>query len=251
MKPAANLSLLWQELPYLDRFDAAATAGFRAVEVAFPYEVAAKETQMALGRNGLSLILINAPPPNYTGGPRGFAAQPENAARFQSDMRRAIRYARALGVKMIHVMAGEAQGQAAHQTFVSNMQWAAQAAPKGLTLMIKPMCTHAAPGYFVNDYAQAAALLEEIGAANVALQFDSFHAQMIHGDAVMTFEQYAPLIRHVQIADAPDRAAPGTGEVNFAALFAAIRASGYSGWIAGAYEPLGRTDDSLNWIKKL
>ena len=134
--PAANLSLLWSELPYLDRFDAAAEAGFGAVEVLFPYDMPAKETQRALLRNGLNLALINAPPPNYTGGQPGFAAIPGGEARFAHDMRRVWRYVDALRPKMVHVMAGEAKGAAATETFVANLRNAAAEAPPGVTLMI-------------------------------------------------------------------------------------------------------------------
>ena len=251
MKPAANLSLLWPELPYLDRFDAAALAGFKAVEVLFPYDVAAKETQAALGRGGLELILINAPPPSYSGAPRGFAATVDGAARFQSDMRRAFRYAQALGVGMIHVMTGEGAGEAAKATLIANMRWAAAAAPKGITLMLEPLNPVAMPGYFLSDYALAANVLGQIDAQNVALQFDSYHAQMIHGDAVDVFEKYQTLIRHIQIGDAPDRGPPGSGDVDFDVLFGVIHDSGYTGWISGEYAPNGPTDDTLGWMKDL
>lgn len=246
---AANLTHLWPELPFLDRFDAAADAGFKAVEILFPYDVPAKEIQAALGRNGLQMILLNAPPPNYTGGARGFSAQPGNEARFQSDMRRAFRYATALGVGMIHVMTGEAEGAEAKATMIENMAWAADAAPKGITLMLEPLNPVAFPGYFLNDYALAAEVLERLGAKNVALQFDSYHAQMIHGDAVATFEKYRPLIRHIQVGDTPERGAPGTGEVDFAGLFNAIKARKYDGWISGEYTPNGPTEPTLEWMK--
>ena len=249
LKFAANLSHLWPELPYLDRFGAAAAAGFVAVEVLFPYDIAAKDTQRALLANGLQMILINAPPPNYTGGARGFAAQPEMVQRFQYDMRRVFRYAEALGVSFVHVMTGEAQGSAARQTLVDNLKWAADAAPKGLTLTLEPLNAKAMPGYFLNDYALAADVLAAVDAPNVGLQYDSYHAQMIHGDAVAVFEQYLPLIRHIQIGDAPDRGAPGTGDVDFDGLFQRIKAAEYTGWISGEYSPDGPTEDRLGWMK--
>ncbi len=249
MKFAANLSLLWPELPYLDRFDAASAAGFDAVEVLFPYEVAAKETERALTANGLRLVLINAPPPNYTGGPRGFAAQPEAVARFRSDMRRAFRYAQALRVPMIHVMAGEASGAEARSTFVDNLCWAAKEAPKGITLTIEPLNPIAMPGYFLNDYALAEAVLSEVAADNVALQYDSYHAQMIHGDAVAVFDRYRAITRHVQLGDSPDRSPPGTGTVDFPALFARLKATGYAGYVSGEYHPGGPTENTLSWMR--
>lgn len=248
LTPAANLSLLWPELPYLDRLDAAAEAGFTAVEVLFPYDIPAKETLRALLRNGLDLVLINAPPPNYTGGQPGFAALPGGEARFAHDMRRVYRYVEALRPKLVHVMAGEAQGEAATDTFVANLKRAAAEAPAGVTLMIEPLCPQAKPGYFLNDYAQAADLLGAVDAPNVALQFDSYHAQMIHGDAVAVFDEYAPLIRHVQIGDTPERGAPGTGDVDFDALFAGLRGRGYDGWVSGEYHPGGPTEESLGWV---
>lgn len=251
MKPAANLSHLWPELPYLDRFDAAAAAGFTGVEVQFPYDVAAKETQRALMRGGLQMVLINAPPPNYTGGPRGFAAVVDGEARFAHDMRRAFRYAEALRVPMIHVMSGYAARQAAKDTMIANLRQAVQDAPAGITLMLEPLCPQAQPDYFLNDYALAAEIIAAVDAPNLRLQFDSYHAQMIHGDAVVVFKQYRDLITHVQIGDAPDRSAPGTGDVNFPDLFAALRAADYDGWVSGEYTPGGATEPTLKWMNQL
>lgn len=250
MKFAANLSLLWPELPYLDRFKAAGDAGFRAVEVLFPYDIAAKETKRALVSNGLVLILMNAPPPNYTGGARGFAAQPQMVDRFRSDMKRAFRYAKELRVGMIHVMTGEAEGDAARATCIDNMRWAAHEAPEGLTLTLEPLNEVTKPGYFLNDYALAADILAQVDAPNVGLQYDSFHAQMIHGDAVAVYDRYQALIRHVQIGDSPDRGAPGTGTVDFAALFARLEATGYQGYASGEYHPTGATEKTLNWMTR-
>ena len=187
MKPVANLSHLWPELPYLDRFDAASAAGFTGVEVLFPYDVAAKETQRALTRGGLQMMLINAPPPNYTGGARGFPAVPGGEARFAHDMRRAFRYAEALRVPMIHVMSGYATGPAAKDAMITNLRQAVQDAPAGLTLLLEPLCPESQPEYFLNDYALAAEIIAAVDAPNLRLQFDSYHAQMIHGDAVKVF----------------------------------------------------------------
>ncbi len=251
MKAAANLSHLWPELPYLDRFDAAAAAGFTGVEVLFPYDVPAKETQRALMRGGLQMVLINAPPPNYTGGARGFAAEAGNEARFAHDMRRACRYAQALRVPMIHVMSGYAEGQVAKETMIANLKQAVQDTPAGITLMLEPLCPQSQPGYFLNDYALAAEIIAAVDAPNLRLQFDSYHAQMIHGDAVAVFNQYRDLITHVQIGDTPIRGAPGTGDVDFPALFAALRAAQYSGWVSGEYTPAGSTQSTLKWMSLL
>ncbi len=248
LKFAANLSHLWPELPFLERFVAAAAAGFEAVEVLFPYDIAAKEIQRALIANGQRLVLINAPPPNYTGGARGFAAQPEMVERFQYDMKRVFRYAEVLKVPFVHVMTGVAEGDAAKQTLIDNLKWAASEAPEGLTLTLEPLNAAAQPGYFLNDYALAAEVLAAVDAPNVGLQYDSYHAQMIHGDAVAVFDQYLPLIRHIQIGDSPDRGAPGTGEVDFDGLFERIRAAEYAGWISGEYSPNGPSEESLGWM---
>jgi len=251
MKPAANLSHLWPELPYLDRFAAASAAGFEGVEVLFPYDVPAKETQRALLRGGLEMILINAPPPNYTGGARGFAAVVGGEARFAHDIRRACRYAQELRVQMVHVMSGEAAGAQAKETMIANLRHATQTAPKGIVLTIEPLCPEAMPDYFLNDYALAAEIIKEVDAPNLKLQFDSFHAQMIHGDAVAVYRAYRDLIGHVQLGDTPMRGVPGSGDVDFKGLFDALRADGYTGWISGEYTPDGSTDASLGWKKKL
>ncbi len=249
MKPAANLSHLWPELPYLDRFDAAQKAGFTAVEVLSPYDVPAKDTRRALLRAGLQMVLINAPPPNYTGGARGFAAVAGAEARFAHDMRRACRFAQELRVPMIHVLTGVAQGAEAQARVIANLRSAAQSAPAGITLTLEPLCPEAQPGWFLDDYARAAEIIAAVDAPNVALQFDSYHAQMIHGDAVAVYERYRDIIAHVQIGDAPMRRAPGKGSVDFKALFAAMRRAGYEGWVAGEYTPGGATEATLGWMK--
>ena len=251
MKPAANLSHLWPELPFLDRFEAASKAGFEAAEVLFPYDIAARDIRFALIRGGLTLILINAPPPNYTGGARGFAAVEGGEARFDHDMRRALRYAEVLGVKMVHVMAGPGQGGAAQATMVANLRRAAETAPAGLTLTIEPLCPEAQPGYFLNDYDLAADIIAAVDKPNVALQFDAFHAQMIHGDAVGVLRKHRDLIAHVQVSDAPGRIAPGTGTVDFLHLFQTLRESGYQGWVSGEYTPEGPTENTLGWMRDL
>lgn len=246
---AANLSLLFRELPYLDRFAAAGRAGFEAVEILFPYDIAARDTRRALIANGLQLVLINAPPPNYTGGTPGFAALPGGEDRFRHDIRRVLRYADELRAGLIHVMAGRAQGGAAQETFVANLQWAADHAP-GQRFTIEPLNTTDQPGYFLNDYALAAEVLAAVDRPNVGLQYDAYHAQMIHGDAAGIWERYGAGAFHVQIGAAPDRSEPGRGPVDFAALFAAIDASGYDGWVSAEYTPsTRRTEDSFGWLK--
>lgn len=246
---AANLTHLWAELPYLDRFDAAAEAGFKAVEVLQPYDVPAPDTQRALRRNGLQMILLNAPGPNYTGGARGFAAAIGGEARFDYDIRRAVRYAQALGANLIHVVSGEGAGDAAKATMIANLRRASGQLPDGLCLTLEPLSATDNPGYFLSRFDLAAEIIEAVDAPNVGLQYDSYHAQMITGDAVETFQEMRPLIRHVQIGDAPGRIPPGKGVVDFAALFAAIEASDYDDWVSAEYTPEGRTENGLDWMR--
>ena len=247
-KFAANLSLLFSELPYLDRFDAAAAAGFEAVEILFPYDFPAKETQRALLRNGLDLVLINAPPPNYTGGAPGYAAMPGGEGRFQHDIRRVLRYADALKPGLIHVMAGYTKDPAAYQTFVRNLQWAADEAPQQ-RFTIEPLNDGDQPGYFLDNYDLAAQILDEVGRANVGLQYDSYHAHVIHGDAAQVWDTHAARAVHVQIGSPPNRSEPSAGPVDFPALFQAIDLSGYTGWVSAEYNPsTKRTEDSLGWM---
>ncbi|WP_299949277.1 TIM barrel protein [uncultured Ruegeria sp.] len=247
---AANLSLLFTELPYLDRFQAAAKAGFTAVEILFPYDLAAKETRRALLANGLDLVLINAPPPNYTGGAPGYAAVPGGRARFQSDIRRVLRYADILRPRFIHVMAGYSSGPDAFACFVENLQWAADTAPDQ-QFTIEPLNEVSQPGYFLNDYDLAAEVLDHVDRPNVGLQYDSFHAQMIHGDALAIWHRFLPRIVHAQIGAAPDRSEPGLGKTDFPALFTTMDQSGYDGWVSAEYTPsTRRTEDSLVWMRQ-
>jgi len=248
-KFAANLSLLFTELPYLDRFEAAAQAGFKAVEILFPYELAAKETRRALLANGLELVLINAPPPNYTGGEPGYAAVPGGEERFQSDIRRVLRYAEVLRPGLIHIMSGYSIGPAAFESLVRNLQWAADLAPEQ-NFTIEPLNPVSQPGYFLNDYDLAAQVLDRVNRPNVGLQYDSFHAHMIHGDAHAIWERFHPRVIHAQIGAAPDRSEPGSGQTNFASLFSAFDAAGYSGWVSAEYTPsTPQTTDSLGWLR--
>ena len=249
MKPATNLSLLWPELPYEDRFAAAAAAGFKAVEVLFPYGPDTEITKAALIEFGLEMILINAPSPLSE--PRGFAAQPDAVAAFRADIQAACECATFLGASFIHVMTGEAAGEVAKATLVDNLHWAADVAPPGITLTLEPLNPVSMPGYFLNDYGLAADILAAVERPNVALQYDSFHAQMIHGNAAQVYETYNDLIAHVQIGDAPNRNAPGAGQVDFASLFAVIRAANYGGWISGEYHPGRPTKETLDWMTAL
>ncbi|MCV6585441.1 MAG: TIM barrel protein [Marinibacterium sp.] len=247
---AANISLLFSELPYLDRFDAAAEAGFKAVEILFPYDEPAKDTRRALIANGLELVLINAPPPNYTGGRPGYAAQPDMAERFRYDMRRVLRYCEALQPGKVHVMSGPAEGDAARACFVENLQYLADLAPKQ-QFTIEPLNPHDQPGYFLNDYGLAADILDAVDRPNLGLQYDCYHAARIHGDALQVWRDHGHRASHVQISMPPDRSAPAAnGPVNFATLFAAMTDTGYDGWVSAEYHPKGRTAATLGWMRQ-
>ncbi|MFK7746516.1 MAG: TIM barrel protein [Roseobacter sp.] len=242
MKFAANLGRLWVEVPYLDRFEAAALAGFDGVAVPFPYEMAAKETKRAMLRSGLPVVQISAPPPNYTGGARGFAAVPELTGRFQYDLRRALRYCQELRVPVLQIMAGEASGDTARQTLLDNLRFASGQLPSGMVLTLEPQ---AQKGAFLNDFDVAASVIEELDLPNIGLQFHSKHAHLIHGSAVSTFEKYGHITRHIQLADAPLGRALGSGEIEFLDLMAAIKAVGYDDWIVADFECIGPTEDCI------
>jgi hydroxypyruvate isomerase len=197
------------------------------------------------------MLLINAPPPNYTGGEPGYAAIPGGEGRFQHDMRRAFRYAEALNVSFIHIVTGQAEGEEAFKTLVKNLKWASRSAPKGLTLTIEPLNPIDFPGQFLNDYGLAAKVLDAVKKSNVRLQFDAYHAQAIHGDAVEIWNRYGLRAAHAQIADTPGRTPPGKGDIDFKALFAAMSEQGYSGWIAAEYKAGERpTEETLDWLSK-
>lgn len=246
-KFAANLTFLFQELPYADRFDTAAEAGFAGVEVLFPYELPAKDTKRALIRAGLELVLINAPPPNYTGGAPGYAAIPGGEARFRSDFRRALRYVQTLRAGRLHLMAGVAEGDEARATFVENLAWAAGEA-RDVELTIEPINPHDLPGYFLNDFEQAVEVLDEVDAPNLALQFDAYHAHRITGDVMACWDRFGSRARHVQIAGFPGRHEPTGGDIDYPAFFARLDADGYSGWISAEYHPAGETREGLGWL---
>ncbi len=246
-KFAANISLLFSELPFPERFSAAADAGFEAVEILFPYETAATEIRRALATNALELALINAPPPKNSGGTPGYAAIPGGEDRFRSDIRRVLDYAKAVRPGLIHLMSGFSKGQDALETFVGNLQWAADFAPEQ-QFTIEPLNEVSQPGYFLNDYNLAIKVLDRVNRPNVGLQYDSFHAQMIHGDALDVWHKHCARVIHAQIGAAPDRSEPGRGATDFETLFHAIDRSGYTGWVSAEYNPsTERTIDSLHW----
>ena len=212
----------------------------------FPYDDAAAEITRRLRAFELDLVLINAPPPNWAGGERGFAAVPGLSDRFRHDFRRALRFAEALGARHLHLMAGKAQGLVARKTFIDNLTWAAAQAP-GASLTIEPINPVDMPGYFLNDFDQAAEILDAVGAPNLGLQFDMYHAQMITHDGMSVWDRHRARVKHIQIGGVPGRGEPVKGEVDYPAFFARLDAEGYRGWVSGEYNPAGRTEDGLGW----
>lgn len=244
---AANLTMLFSELPFLDRFEAAREAGFEGVEVLFPYDAPAQETRDRIVLNDLTFVLMNTPPPNWAGGDRGFAAVPGAGDRFRHDFDRCLRYAGVLRPRHIHIMAGIAEGPEAEAAYLANLAWAAARAPS-MSLTIEPINRVDMPGYFLSDFETAVALLDRVGAPNLALQFDAYHAQRITGDARAAWDRFGARAVHVQIAGHPGRHEPEGGDIDWQAFFARLDAGGYRGWVSAEYNPKGPTRDGLGWL---
>lgn len=245
-KFAANLTYLFKELPFLERFEAAASAGFHAVEVLFPYDDPVTELVRRINSAEAPIVLMCTPPPNWTGGARGFAALPDGEERFRRDFKRTMRFAQRLRPRNIQILAGNASGPEARDTFIRNLTWAAAEAPDQ-TLTIEPMNKTDMPGYFLDDFELASVVLAEVGAANLKLQFDVYHAQQITGDAMKAWQTYRHLIGHIQISGTAERGQPNKDD--FARFFAELDASGYDGFVGAEYIPKGRTADGLGWMK--
>ena len=251
---AANLSMMFPEVPFLERFGAAAAAGFKGVEFLFPYEFTADEVAGALRGSRLENALFNTPPGDWAAGERGLASLPGREAEFRAGIARAIDYARVLGTRRIHVMAGllpPGADRALHRrTYVSNLRFAAaELASAGLAALIEPINTRDIPGYFLNTQAEAHAIREELGAPNLKVQMDLYHVQIVEGDLAMKIRRYLPYVGHIQIAGVPERHEPDRGEVNYPYLFRLLDELGYDGWIGCEYRPAGRTEDGLGWLR--
>ncbi len=248
---AANLSMMFTEVPFLERFAAAADAGFSGVEYLFPYAYDAAELADALHRNRLEQALFNAPPGDWDAGERGIAALAGRDEEFAEGIARALHYATALDCPRIHVMAGTARADdaAARDRFVERVRVAADAAAaSGRTIMLEPINPIDMPGYLLNDVSLACELIERIDRANVRLQLDLYHAQIIAGDLTRLIRRTAPLIGHVQIASVPDRAEPDGGELALGHLLAELDSAGYDGWVGCEYRPAGDTRAGLGWL---
>ncbi len=254
---AANLTMLFTELPFLERFEAAAKAGFKAVEFLFPYDFEVAEVARRLKDNKLQLVLHNLPAGNWAAGERGIACHPNRVAEFQDGVRLAIDYARVLGTPRINCLAGilpagvlPAQAQA---TLVANLRYGAQALKaEGMVLLMEPINTFDIPGFFVNRTAQALAIMDEVGSDNLFLQYDIYHAQRMEGELGATLRAHLGRIGHIQLADNPGRNEPGTGEINYRYLFNLLDELGYQGHIGCEYKPHqagpGGTEAGLGWV---
>jgi 2-dehydrotetronate isomerase len=254
-KLAANLSFLFPELPFLDRFGAAAAAGFRGVECLFPYDVPASAIAERLARHQLAQVLLNLPPGDFAAGERGLAALPGREADFMAALGRAIAYAMATGCRQLHALAGvwpadrpKREGEA---VYVANLRRAADhVAPLGITLLIEPINPRDVPGYFLNTSAEALAILDRVGRDNVKLQLDLYHGQIMEGDLAMRLRRLAGRYAHVQIAGVPDRNEPDRGEVNYVYLLELLDALGYAGWVGCEYRPAAGTITGLAWARR-
>ena len=255
-KFAANLSLMFTELDFLDRFAAARANGFEAVEFLFPYDDPVAEIAARLESNQLQLVLHNLPPGDWAAGERGMACDPARVAEFHESVALALDYAVALKVRQLHCLAGLlAPGVApdhARVTYIDNLRFAAaRLAEHGINLLIEPINTFDMPGYFLTGSAQAAGIIAQCKADNIFLQYDMYHMQRMEGDLAAGIRQHLPLIRHMQLADVPGRHEPGTGQIDFRALFTLIDELGYAGWIGCEYRPLGATVAGLGWRSAL
>ena len=249
---AANLSFLFTEIDFLDRFAAAAAAGFRAVEFLFPYDHAASTLKSKLSAAGLEQALFNLPSGDWARGERGLAALPGREAEFRDGVARALDYARALGCKRLHAPAGivaeGADAEACLHSYVANLTFACdQAAADGITICIEPINQRDMPGFYLRHTTQALTVMHMVRRPNLKLQYDVYHAQISEGDLATTLSAVIDHVGHVQIANPPLRHEPGEGEINYVYIFNLLDGLGYSGWVGCEYKPKGGTLDSLKW----
>lgn len=246
---AANLSFMFNEHPFLDRIDAAAAAGFAFVEFLFPYDYPVDVLAQRMQRACVRTVLFNLPPGDWDAGERGLAALPERADEMREGLHRALPYIRALGVKHVHLMAGFARGVEADLAYREAIRWcAAQLAAEGVTLLLEPINGRDMPGYYLNHVDAAAVLIEALALPNLKLQFDVYHAQILHGDITRRLQRLMPLIGHIQIAGVPDRHEPDDEELNYAYLFRELDRLGYEGFVGAEYRPRAGTTEGLGWF---
>ena len=250
---AANLGYLFTERPLLERIDAAAAAGFKAIELQFPYDVPASAMKAAIEKNKLTILGLNTPP-GARDGEFGLAAVPGREKEWQGLFARALEYASAIGASAIHCLAGKVapeQRPTADKVFADNLSKAADLArEKNITLLIEPINARDRPNYFLNHVEHAAGVIAKVGKANIRVQFDFYHVQIVGGDLTYRLEKFLPVIGHLQCAAVPSRHEPDEGEVNYQAVFEAVDRVGYKGWIGAEYRPRARTEDGLGWARR-
>ncbi len=249
---AANLTMMFNEHPFLDRFDAAADAGFDAVEFLFPYEASPEAVAERVQRNALTVALFNMPPGNWSDGERGLAALPGRSAEMRDGVARALDYAAATGVGRLHLMAGLASPRdpQAAGAYREAVQYAAgRLAEHALDLVLEPINGRDMPGYFLDDFVAAERLIGELGMPNLKLQFDLYHRQIMHGDVTTALRRMLPIIGHVQVASVPSRAEPAGEELNWPFLFEELDRLGYSGFVGCEYRPRAGTLPGLGWFE--
>jgi hydroxypyruvate isomerase len=252
---AANVSMMFNEVAFLDRFGAAADAGFQAVEFLFPYEYPADTIAERLEQTGLENVLFNLPPGDWKAGERGMAAIPGRENEFRDSVEIALGYARRLGTRRVHAMAGippaGADRAACKSAYIANLRHAAERLGEaGITVLIEPINTRDMPGYFLNTQAEAAEICAAVGLPDLKMQMDCYHMQIVEGDIATKLRKHAARCGHVQIAGVPDRHEPDTGEVHYPYLFGVLDEIGYSGWVGCEYRPAGNTVDGLGWLRR-
>jgi 2-dehydrotetronate isomerase len=253
-KFAANLSMMFNEVPFLERFAAAAECGFTGVEYLFPYDFPAEVVAEQIGKHHLENVLFNMPPGNWAAGERGVTCLPGREEEFRQGVAKALDYAVRLGTRRVHAMAGivpaGADSRAVHATYIANLKYAAgEFAPHGITLLIEAINTRDMPGFYLNTQAEAHSVLQEVGAPNLKMQMDCYHMQIMEGDLAVKLRKYAAECGHVQVAGVPKRNEPDTGEVRYSYVFNVLDEIDYSGWVGCEYRPAGNTRDGLNWFR--
>lgn len=253
---AANLSMLFTEVPFLERFERAANAGFEAVEFLFPYAHTVEEIQERLDATGLKIVLHNLPAGDWDAGERGIACDPNRVDEFRAGVAKAVTYAHALGVPQLNCLAGKVPAGSdpvvLRRTFVENLRFAASAlSAANIRLLVEPINPFDIPGFYLNLTDEALSILDEVGAANAFVQYDIYHAQRTEGELAATMQKQLGRIGHIQLADNPGRNEPGTGEINYPFLFAHLDRIGYDGWIGCEYKPAGNTEAGLSWLEKI
>ena len=251
-KFAANLTMLFSELPFLDRFAGAKAAGFSGVEYLFPYDFHKADLREQLDEHGLTQVLHNLPAGNWAGGERGIAILPERVDEFRDGVERAIDYAKALDCRQLNCLVGIAPRDAdpieLNDVLVGNLRFAADAlAKERIKLLVEPINTLDIPGFFLNRTEQAVQLIADVRSSNLFIQYDIYHMQVMEGDIARTVQKHLPRIAHIQLADNPGRNEPGTGEINYPFLFRHLDTIGYRGWVGCEYKPRTTTVDGLGW----